>query len=253
MPSSSNRKSVNQLTKVELQAEIQAYGETPPAAWTKIQLVARLSELREADQNQARVTEKDVVRAINQKKTKAELRQMMEDNQLQWGRNATIADLKKILFEHGMKEVLATDQDHMGFGKHSHLTFREVLLDMPSYTKWCIETMEEGPECHWRLRRFATWANNVTESEKERLRQAHMGGEFKVKPKAKSLQPPRRLHVPSQGTASQVSSQMTDGQSWEIAEDESENITPEQAIQNLEMQIRDLRRQLQQPREMSNE
>jgi hypothetical protein len=50
----------------------------------------------------------------------------------------------------------AHPEDHVGFGQHSALTYREVAMEMTSYLEWAITTMKEGPCCA-RLKRLADW------------------------------------------------------------------------------------------------
>ena len=57
------------------------------------------------------------------------------------------------------------DNDSMGFGKYAHMTYGEVYAQHSSYRQWCIQTMGEEDDCHWRLKRFASWARNVSTSE----------------------------------------------------------------------------------------
>ena len=63
------------------------------------------AELRASDALQGQKTEKDVVRDINKCKTKAALRELIDQQGLSWSKNATAAELKNDLLEHGMKDV----------------------------------------------------------------------------------------------------------------------------------------------------
>ena len=47
--------------------------------------------------------------------------------------------------------------DVVGFGQHSHLTYKEVMKEQPQYVDWAIDTAQES-ECDYRLSRLATWA-----------------------------------------------------------------------------------------------
>ena len=58
-------------------------------------------------------------RVVQPCKTRQTLRDLMDSKNLVWSKNATIVDLKKELFEHGMKEVNPHCLDSMGFGKHA--------------------------------------------------------------------------------------------------------------------------------------
>ena len=65
--------------------------------------------------------------------------------------------------------VVAAEDNYMGFGKHAHLTYGQVLVNCPAYATWAIKTDQEKPEAHWRLRWFAKWAAGVSPAEKHRI------------------------------------------------------------------------------------
>ena len=66
-------------------------------------------------------------------------------------------DVLKAKCIQGLKDLtLASGSDRMDFGMHSNKTYAEVLEDS-GYTKWCIQTSQEG-ECGWKLKRYAQWA-----------------------------------------------------------------------------------------------
>ena len=66
----------------------------------------------------------------------------------------------------------ATVQDGLP-GLRQVRRYGEVVGQAMSYMTWTIRTMEDNPDCHWRLRRFGTWAKNLSEREKENLVQLY--------------------------------------------------------------------------------
>ncbi|CAE7858507.1 unnamed protein product [Symbiodinium microadriaticum] len=107
---------------------------------------------------------------INRCKTKAALQEMMTENGLEFTKSQTVDQLRgtmlRFLMEH---KVPAGASNYMGFGKHSSLTYGQVVTNFTSYTTWCVETAANESECHWRLRRFALWAQGLSRTEKEAM------------------------------------------------------------------------------------
>ena len=231
--------SIINMTKAQMVDTLAGYGETAPPAWTKVQLMARLAELKEMEQRDAPTSEKDVVKEINRCKTRADLRALMDKKGLEWEKNQTIADLKKILFEVGMRQVIPGDNDSMGFGKYAHLTYGEVYAQHSSYRQWCVQTMEEEDDCHWRLKRFATWARNVSTSEAHTI-------SCRIQSQARAKAAPK-FRLASRGTSS-APSVTTQSSEWEVTEDREnmsvEALSPEEQIEKLETQLQDLRRKV---------
>ena len=216
--------SVIHMTKAQMVEALAAHGEIAPGAWTKVQLMARLTEIKDAALQAATWTEKDVVKEINRCKTRADLRVLMDKKGLEWNKNQTIADLKKVLFEMGMRNVIPTAEDAMGFGKFAHLTFGEVYTLHPNYKQWCIQTMEEETDCRWRLKRFAGWAANLTQSEINNL-------SLQVQQTAKSKAMPKSRMTSRASGSSAPSIQSTE---WEMAEEKSMTVEAEKSKAQIE-------------------
>ncbi|CAE7382440.1 unnamed protein product [Symbiodinium sp. KB8] len=158
----------NSMTKAEMQQKLASLGELAPTSWTKVQLSARIAEL--SQEQEAALTEREASKMINRCKTKAALQEMMTENGLEFTKSQTVDQLRgtmlRFLMEH---KVPAGASNYMGFGKHSSLTYGQVVTNFTSYTTWCVETAANESECHWRLRRFALWAQGLSRTEKEAM------------------------------------------------------------------------------------
>ena len=51
-----------------------------------------------------------------------------------------------------------TDEELMGFGKHSHLNFKTVYETKAEYVQWVLMTVETGEDPSSQMRRFAKYA-----------------------------------------------------------------------------------------------
>ncbi|CAE7256946.1 unnamed protein product [Symbiodinium microadriaticum] len=156
------------LTKAQMQSKLAEMGETPPPGWTKVQLSARIAEL--TSESEQILTEREASKMINRCKTKLALQELLDEYHLEYTRGQTMDQLRGRALRHLMEtKVPSSPQNYMGFGKYSSLTYGQVATNYESYTEWCIKTAREEEEAHWRLRRFAQWAQRLSKSEKEAL------------------------------------------------------------------------------------
>lgn len=139
-------------TRANLVLKMAELGEPTPAHWTVLQIRSRLSELKAANPaNQGNTLKSKMVELNKMAKKKPNLIQYAESLGLEVTNNMTIAQIYGVCEAHLNTVVAASPLDKMGFGQHRDLTYIEVLESQPSYTQWTISTMEEDPECGWRL------------------------------------------------------------------------------------------------------
>lgn len=105
-------------------------------------------------------------------------------------------------------QVTPSGNECMGFGKHAHMKYEEVLIQAPSYTQWCITTATENPESYWRMKRFALWAQGVGTTEKEQMTRRVTSASQRGYPAASSMAAPRP-----------PSPSVTTDKSWEVTQD----------------------------------
>ncbi|CAE7706670.1 unnamed protein product [Symbiodinium sp. CCMP2592] len=217
-------------TKSDLQKKLASYGETPPTGWTKIQLTSRLNELME-DQEHI-MTEREAAKLVNKCKTKQAVMEMLEEYALDYDKKQNSDQLRSKMLRHLMENLVpSTEANFMGFGKHSQATYGQVLATLPSYSEWCIKTESEEPECHWRLRRYARWAKNLSATQKQ---QVTRGLEAVERPSSSSYQR-TRMGTPSTGSTAE----------WEMTGDMEmipvETSTQDERIGELEQEVKELK------------
>eukprot|EP00439_Symbiodinium_sp_Y106_P022094 s4419_g2.t1 len=225
------------LSKSELQKRLQALGETPPAAWTKVQLASRLAELSE--ETETILSERDAAKMVNKCKTKVALQELLTEHSVYFTKHQNSDQLKSSMLKYLMEnKVPATEDNYMGFGKHSHLTYGETLVMMTAYTEWCVTTAVEEPECHWRLKRYVRWVQSLGDSEKRQIQKRTQIGQ------RRPLQSPPRHGY---STTHSASSGMTNEHRWEMVSD-MEMVPAESSEQAA--RIRELETEMKQLKEM---
>ncbi|CAE7819280.1 unnamed protein product [Symbiodinium necroappetens] len=232
------------MTKAELQKRLQMLGETPPAGWTKVQLASRLAEISE--ESETTLSERDAAKMVNKCKTKVALQELLTEHQVYYTKHQNSDQLKSSMLKYLMEnKVPASENNYMGFGKHSQLTYGETLVFMPAYVEWCVTTAAEEPECHWRLRRFARWVQGLGEGEKKeitkRIQIEHHGS------------PPKKSYA-----ATSASSSTTNNENkWEMVSDlemiPAEANDQSSKIRELENELRQLRDMIQAKTETDKE
>ncbi|OLP87051.1 Retrovirus-related Pol polyprotein from transposon TNT 1-94 [Symbiodinium microadriaticum] len=229
------------VTKKEMQDRLRQQGENPPTSWTKVQLAARLAELaEEITPTTSTMTERDVVKMINRCKRKAELQALLQEHGVPFAPAQTIDQLKSKIYKHLMEtQVIPSGPENMGFGKHSEMTYNQVIVEKPEYTKWCISTAVENPESHWRLLRFAQWAQGISMSEKEAIR-GRLGTSWTTAYPVRAAAA-KRIAAPSGASGSETS--------WEMTQEVNQDLEmiPEEAmsrIKELELELGRLRQEM---------
>ena len=200
------------MKKEELIEAIRALGEEPPVGWKVMDLKCRLQELQEEQgiSRKAGVLRTDletwVIRLKHASKKKDTLTTFVKED---LGGEVTGTETMEKLTRLAMDRIYAVSkahgQDPVGMGKHSALTYTEVLTEYPDYAKWVIKTAEEG-EAHYRLVRLANWLKIMekTHGESPRRTIRRLPQSVPVVPKTKSV--PKEYGSPS--TSSEASELM---------------------------------------------
>ena len=152
------------MSHVELRERLSAlHHEVAPKTWSRTQLLLRLTELEGVESIHSSGTKetpplRQAEIMINKAARKKSVLVDFMQSQLGLVVNATdtIEQLKVKAMNQAYACSPAHPEDHVEFGQHSALTYREVAMEMTSYLEWAITTMKEGPCCA-RLKRLADW------------------------------------------------------------------------------------------------
>lgn len=164
--------SLAKMSKAELTKRIQEYGEDPPTRWNKPELICRLDELmkmRGEDKatlkSQAKGSLKNQITELNKaRKKKADLVVYLQEKLgVAAGTNETVDQLTTRGIQAIYSQVAATSQDAVGFGRHSKITYGELLNCYPTYADWVKKTAIEADDPDPRLMRLAAWLNQATD------------------------------------------------------------------------------------------
>eukprot|EP00439_Symbiodinium_sp_Y106_P044466 s1474_g5.t1 len=164
----------SKMTNKELIQQIQRYGETPPTRWTKAELLQRLSELQGIHGEQEHVLKirgKTELKAMISRLNKAKKRRsdlvkfMAEDLSLTATPNETIDQLTVKSMSAIYQQVAATSEDLVGFGRHSAMTYGQLINQAPSYATWVQKTAQEADDPDPRLLRLAAWLDRAKDTE----------------------------------------------------------------------------------------
>ncbi|OLP83111.1 hypothetical protein AK812_SmicGene36174 [Symbiodinium microadriaticum] len=230
-------------TKAEMQQKLIRMGETPPHAWTKVQLATRIAELQAAEEQP--MTEREASKMINRAKTKQALMDLLAEHNLEHSKHQTMDQLRAVMLRYLMEaKVPATYENYMGFGKYSHLTYGQVLTHYQSYTDWTITTAATEKECHWRLRRYAQWANGLSRTEREKIyRMASSEIESEAQ---RATQRGYRYRPASQASSSEWTESRWEVATMETAPDQemipaTSSRDPAERLEELETELRHLR------------
>ena len=211
----------------ELRAKIREMGEEPPSAWKKPQLQARLQELKEEHSTDMNLKKAMTNLSRHSKKKDLLKKYVTEELGVAITHNETIPQLLSMGEKAIHMAFPPTGQDLMGWGKHSQLSYQEVMNTDPQYVQWCQTISKEENTC-WRMSRFLKWVNQKPPVTR--------GTGTPMKAKAKAT---------AQGYQSDSSHfSMVDMPVPSGGLSDSEDIkTPEQKVASLEEQIHELRRQ----------
>ena len=200
------------LTREQLRAALGAMGETPPAAWTKMELRLRLQEITGEDLSLSykKLTQgppseyQEWLRLLKQAKTKKAQLQKFVTEKLKLTNidNMTIAQLEI----HALRKIYEISKPHhsdpLGFGKFSAKTYFEVMTTEPGYCSWIKETAIEG-QCDPRLLRFHQWLE-LTNNE-EMISEDKTRSKIKVPPRG--FKDTKKVEAPVEATSSSSNSQ----------------------------------------------
>ena len=153
-------------TRADLIARMIEMGEVPPAHWTVMQLRGRISELRALMVDSQPTTLKAKMAELNKAaKKKGALIERANHHGIKINNNMTIAQIYALAEQKLTIETAPVALEKMSFGQYRDLTYSDVWHNHQSYVAWAIKTMEESEDVNWRLRRFATWAKHVEDSQ----------------------------------------------------------------------------------------
>ncbi|CAE7480578.1 GIP [Symbiodinium sp. CCMP2592] len=171
---------LNKMTKAALQDELfETYGEKAPTKWTKLELKARINELR-GDEEVAPTsgsTLQDRTRDLRKAaKKKSDLIEFCRHIQVELNGNETMAVMESRALRRLQETCKAGPQDFVGFGKYSHLQYINILTGYEEYGRWAKQMYKEDPEGNStdpRLRRLAQWLlDNEDQKDTERVKRA---------------------------------------------------------------------------------
>ncbi|CAE7255588.1 unnamed protein product, partial [Symbiodinium microadriaticum] len=163
---------MDSMNRKDLVLHLQAFGEEPPEAWTKVELKQRIQDLMDQGEMPAMKSKKErtelqmATTAINQaSRKKAELIRFAEEHYgIQATSNDTIGTLQRKLMAAALANTRPHGDDLMGFGKFSGRTYRNVMNEEPKYMEWARATAAEG-DCSAYLKRFIRWVQNYADAE----------------------------------------------------------------------------------------
>ena len=155
---------LNKMTKAALQDELLAtHGEKAPSKWTKLELKARINELRGDEEvlPTSGSTLQDRTRDLRKAaKKKSELIEFCRNIPVDLNGNETMAVMESRALRRLQETCAAGPLDYVGFGKYSHLQYINILTSYEEYRRWTKQMYKEDPEGNStdpRLRRLARW------------------------------------------------------------------------------------------------
>lgn len=154
--------SASQLNVKEVRMRLeQDHGEVVPKNWSRAQVMLRLTELEgnqcmeksKKQQTPLRQVEVEINRAA---KKKATLIEYVQNMGVPLTGNETIDQLKVKAMGYASTKTMGAAEEFVGFGKHSALTYHEVMVGYPQYCEWVQTMAQEGQTCP-KLQRLAAW------------------------------------------------------------------------------------------------
>ena len=148
-------KPLSALTKAEANEWLRELGEEPRARWASMEIKSRIAEILDL------LTEEDnrLPRNLTSMR-KADLQRECTDRGIHFTEHETRGSMVRKIREQAEAEMGGKSKSIMGFGKHSDMTYEEVVESDPAYARRARETVqEEGQNCNWRLRKFVAWLN----------------------------------------------------------------------------------------------
>eukprot|EP00439_Symbiodinium_sp_Y106_P016381 s4022_g2.t1 len=152
---------LNKMTRDELKNELGKLGEVPPAAWTRLEMKARVMELRGDEGTSLRSPLQEKTRELRKAaKKKADLIEFCRELGVELNGNETMAVMEMRAIRKLQAECPASPYDHVGFGKHSDKRYQTIQMEYEEYGRWVVQMFREDPEgkdTDPRLRRLAKW------------------------------------------------------------------------------------------------
>ena len=213
---------MDSMNRKDLVLHLQAFGEEPPEAWTKVELKQRIQDLMDQGEMPAMKSKKErtelqmATTAINQaSRKKADLIRFADEHYgIQATSNDTIGTLQRKLMAAALANTRPHGDDLMGFGKFSGRTYRNVMNEEPKYMEWARATAAEG-DCSVYLKRFIRWVQNYADAELSEEAAVKTPPVRKGQPKAhtktmakKGYEPPKGEGMNSASSASSTNEAM---------------------------------------------
>lgn len=165
------------MSKDEMISEMARLGEMPPKEWTMMEISLRLDELRmehgltPMSEGKSKTPLRKLVIQLNEaSKRKANLVEFAQKQlQVPMNGNETIQSLQRRCLLKIYEVTPACGEDPVGFGKHSSLSYHELMTTQKEYVQWVINTTQEnmeGQTCDPRLQRLGLWLMSQLEKSK---------------------------------------------------------------------------------------
>eukprot|EP00438_Fugacium_kawagutii_P026625 Skav209612 [mRNA] locus=scaffold1634:520257:520847:+ [translate_table: standard] len=140
---------------------LRSVGESVPTSWNIAQLHAHWIELQKTNKEMEMITLDDKMKQLRKASRKKDhLISFLKDEDIEVTGNMTIAQMMGVAEKQITQRFPPTGAEHLGFGKHGHLTYAEVMEKHPGYVAWGIATLQESDDPGWRLERFVKWASH---------------------------------------------------------------------------------------------
>lgn len=177
---------LNQMSAVDLRQRLLDLGEDAPKGWSKAQLRWRLTQI-EGEPMEPVGPSVSPFRAMEIKINQAARRKSVLQDYMrtELGMTLTGSETVPVLQTKALERAFAMTPAHpkdmVGFGRHSSLSYEEVLIREPTYCRWVMETHQEGDACP-RLQRLAMWleTQNVIQKAATNVTKGYMTSKTKV-------------------------------------------------------------------------
>ncbi|CAE7663162.1 GIP [Symbiodinium sp. CCMP2456] len=151
---------IQKLKKAELQATLRELGEEPPTRWTKKELTQRILEIKPslAEKPTKQVTDLQAkIKALGvAARKKSTLTAFCEEVGVDMRSNHNMWSMEQAALRRLYDISTPAAEDVVGFGQHSTLLYRDILILHPSYKDWAIRAAKTAT-ADYRLVRLATW------------------------------------------------------------------------------------------------
>jgi hypothetical protein len=193
--------SLSKLNVSQLREILEDYGENPPNSWHKVELRARVVEIREQQGIPLRggppvtsLTHK-LANLRKASRRKEELAKFCESLGMILTGNESVQTMQNKGIAWLYANTPATGEDPVSFGRHGDLTYQELRQEKSEYCTWVCKTAEESNSADPKLIRLAKWLKEEpTEPELTRSRPSASTNRGKGKGKDK---PPTTTEVPN--------------------------------------------------------